>query len=254
MVHLIFVHGVNAQTTGYSDTLFSAILREYEQGLLKNGLSLEQAQSRGRNLVQHEIMWAQDTTDLTNRYLTLQYKVAGRKGKWNWLDDAVDPLVIQILYYVKDKGHKKGPMTILKSFAESVRQLELKPRDKVVFIAHSLGSVITHDYFFGFRKYRLDPRQKVAGFFSMGSPIPIFSAAMGYPESNLRLPARIKRWINILDPDDGVARYCQRHYTKLKVEDVEVNTGWTPIGAHVAYWKSEQTAQVIANRLRDWKL
>jgi hypothetical protein len=32
MVHLIFVHGVNAQTTGYSDLLFSAILREYEKG------------------------------------------------------------------------------------------------------------------------------------------------------------------------------------------------------------------------------
>jgi hypothetical protein len=254
MVHLIFVHGVNTQNTGYSNPLFAAVLQVYQQGLRQEGLTAGQAQDRGKNLIQHEIMWAQETTDLTNRYESLEYEIFGRKGMWNFLGKVVDPLVIQILFYVKDKGHKKGPMRILKSFDESVRQLELKPKDKVIFISHSLGSVITYDYLFGFRKYRLTPRQKVEGFFSMGSPIPIFSAAMGYPENNVRLPARVKRWINILDPDDGVSRYCQRHYTKLKVEDVEVNTGWTPIGAHVAYWKSEQTARVIANRLRDWKL
>ncbi len=254
MVHIIFVHGVNAQTTGYSNQLFRAILREYITGLRQAGLDAAQAQERGRGLVQHEILWAEETTDLTNRYLTLQFEVSGRKGKWNFIAEAIDPLVIQILHYVKDKGHKKGPMNILKGFDQEIRQLELKPKDKVVFIAHSLGSVITYDYLFGFRKYKFDPRRKVEGFISMGSPIPIFSAAMGHPENDLRLPARIKRWINILDPDDGVARYCKRHYPRLKVEDVEVNTGWTPVGAHAAYWKSQDTAKLIANRLRDWKL
>lgn len=252
MVNLIFVHGVNSQTTGYSTPLYQAIIKAYEQELGHQGLKLEQAQDRARGLVQHEILWAEDTLDLTNRYLTLQFKVAGRKGKWNFIDEIVDPLVIQILYYVKDKGHQKGPMTILKAFDQDIKRLGFKPKDRVVFIAHSLGSVINYDYLFGFRKYKIAPEQKVDGFFSMGSPIPIFSAAMGYPENDLRQPANLKHWVNILDPDDGVARYCKRHYPRSRVEDVEVNTGWTPIGAHVHYWESFETAKVIANRLVAW--
>lgn len=253
MIHLIFIHGVNLQTTGYSTSLFQLILQAYEKKLRRQGVKPQQALEKARGLIQHEILWAQNTTDLTNRYLTLQFELDKKPGKWNFIKETVDPLVTQILFYVKDKGHKKGPMTLLKAFDCDFKDLAFTPKDKLVFIAHSLGSVIAYDYLFGFRKYKLNPKLDVAGFVSLGSPIPLFSTAMGYPENDVQLPANVHHWVNIIDPDDGVARHCKPHYPLANVEDVAVNTGWTPIGAHLHYWQSKATAEIIAERLLSWE-
>ncbi len=202
-------------------------------------------------LVQKEILWANVTTDLTNRYLYLEYQLKRRPGKWNFLLKQIDPLVIQIMHYVRDKGHSRdAPMDILKSVDRSFKSASLDKPDKTVIIAHSLGSVIAFDYIFGFRKrYQLNRKINVEALITLGSPIPMFTTAMGFVDSKIKLPRNVKRWINILDPDDGMARFCRSFFKNIPVKDVKVETHWGPIRAHIGYWNKLNVAETIAKIL-----
>jgi len=254
MTNLIFIHGVSSQTTGYSNKFYKNIIKEYIVALVKSGVPKKDAQDKASELIQKELLWADITTDLTNRYLFLQYDLKKRPGKWNIVMKPVDPLVVQIMYYVKDKGHKRGPMSILKDINyDFIKACANKP-DKVIIIAHSLGSVIAYDYVFGFRRYKLNPAINVEALITLGSPIPLFTSAMGYVENKIKLPDNVKRWINILDPDDGIARYCKPFFKNIDVEDVEVNTSWAPLSAHAGYWQKQNVANLIAKKLIEWKI
>ena len=255
MINLIFIHGVNDQTTGYSNWLFEKI-KDYYRSLLKHkGMAEDKIEQRLAQVVQKEFLWADVTTNLTNRYLQLEYELfGGKKGLWNWVAKKVDPLALQIMYYIKDKGDKQsGVMSILKRIDDSFKSATQQSKD-VVIVAHSLGSVIAFDYIFGFRKYYLDPSCNVLAFITMGSPIPIFTSAMGHVDSELELPENVKAWYNVFDNEDGIARRCKPFFQDIPLEEIQVNTGILPISAHINYWRNKQTASVIAkvlNRIVD---
>lgn len=249
MINMIFIHGVNSQTTGYSNALYKNIMESYVQGLAESGLTQEESKIKAELLVQKEIMWADITLDLTNRYGFLEYDLNKKPGKWNFLLKNVDPMVMQILFYVRDKGNKKGPMTILKRVHESFKSACTNKSDSTVVIAHSLGSVVAYDYLCRFRKYHMDPKINVREFITLGSPIPLFTSAMGFVQNNFKWPTNVKSWTNILDPDDGVARFCGPFFKNIKVNDVQVNTGFGPLGAHIGYWQSKEVGKVIAEKL-----
>ena len=69
---------------------------------------------------------------------------------------------------------------------------------------------------------------------------------MGFPDSKIKLPKNVKTWINILDPDDGIARLCKPFFRNIPVKDITVNTHWAPISAHIAYWNKLIVAEKIA--------
>ena len=95
-MNIVFIHGVNDQKTGYSNWLFDNSKIFYKQYLLKNGLSLQQTQEKAAKLIQNEILWADCTTDLVNRYIDLQYDLyEKRKGLWNFMTRKIDPLAVQ---------------------------------------------------------------------------------------------------------------------------------------------------------------
>ena len=119
-----------------------------------------------------------------------------------------------------------------------------------VIIAHSLGSVIAFDYVFCFRdKCRLDKDITIKSFITLGSPIPLFTSAMGHPDSDLQLPPNVKKWVNILSPKDGIARYARPFFKNIPIEEHEVFTGFFPLQAHAGYWKNKQTASLIADEV-----
>ncbi|MBU1087155.1 MAG: hypothetical protein KKD05_06505 [Candidatus Omnitrophica bacterium] len=252
MINIIFIHGINYQTTGYSNWLFQNILCEYGKSLKKKGIAQEEIEQKKAQFIQKEIIWADVTTDLTNRYLNLEYELFGKKkGFWNWASKKIDPLALQIMYYIKDKGDKaSGEMGILWKVDQAFHSSTQEANDTII-IAHSLGSVIAFDYLFGFRKYFLDPKINVLSFITLGSPIPIFISAMGHVESDLELPANIKSWYNLYDNEDGIARRCKPFFPKIDVQEVSVRTGFFPISAHVKYWQNKQTASKIAKIISD---
>jgi len=250
MINMIFIHGINYQTTGYSNWLFQNILKAYGNILKKQGVAEDEIEQKKAQFVQKEILWADVTTDLTNRYINLEYELYGKKkGFWNWASKKIDPLALQIMYYIKDKGDKaSGEMGILGKVDQAFHSITQESKDTVI-IAHSLGSVIAFDYLFGFRKHALSSDANVLSFITLGSPIPMFISAMGHAESDLVLPENIKSWHNLFDNEDGIARRCKPFFSKIDVKDTSVRTGFFPISAHVKYWQNKQTAFKIAKIL-----
>lgn len=250
MLNFVFIHGVNYQITGYSNWLFRNTIYYHKRFLKKKGLKQNEIEQKISQIIQKEILWADVTTDLTNRYLNLEYELFGKKkGLWNWASRKIDPLLLQVMYYIKDKGDKNtGTMGILEKVDRSFKQIS-KDSKGMIIVAHSLGSVIAFDYLFRFRKYALDSEINVLAFITLGSPLPLFISAMGHAESNLVLPKNINSWYNIFDNEDGIARRCKPFFPKIGVQDINVSTGIFPISAHVKYWRSKQTAFVLADIL-----
>lgn len=255
-MRIIFLHGIDAQTTNYSDRLYRSILASCRAALTMGSHTQEDIDATLRRIVHHEIFWAELTTDLTNRYLDLAYEHPN--FFWNFLTKPVDPLGLQIMQYIKDKGDKEtGPMNILASVDADFRRLFSTPDvgedpatttgQHTIIVAHSLGSVIAFDYIMRFRPpLCLDPAVTVDSFITLGSPIPLFTSAMGHPDSDLVLPDNIKRWVNIRSPRDGVARPMKPFFRNIPIDERLVTTKFLPIPAHSAYWTNPQTANIIA--------
>ena len=255
---LIFIHGIDDQQTNYSCGLFQRILNQAARKLRARGLPEGEVQDLCSRIVRHEVMWADLTADLTNRYCQLQYQP--RRSRWPWtrLMKGLDPLAMQIMQYIKDKGDKSsGAMNILKEVDQDIQKIffqtnigEFVPgRDKhAVLVAHSLGAVIAFDYIFCFRdRCMLDKQVTIHSFITMGSPLPVFTSAMGHPDSDLTLPPNVKRWVNLISPKDGIARYVRPFFKQIPIDEKEVRTGLLPIQAHAGYWKSDRVASLIAD-------
>jgi len=251
MANVIFIHGISKQTTGYSNGFFKKIVRAYKKNMKKKKYSKQTIDDKIASLNQHEILWADTTTDLTNRYEHLQYGVRKRPGKYNPITRAVDPLFIQILSYALEKKSNKK-LKIVKKVDEGFQSICLE--DKTIVIAHSLGTVISFDYLFGFTDYKMNSKINIDMLITMGSPIPVFTSAMGHPYSELRLPKNVKSWINILDPDDVVAKFCKNHFKNIAIKDEIVNTGFAPLSSHSNYWRSNKVADLIAKKMISCKI
>ncbi|MGH7889737.1 MAG: hypothetical protein ACRENF_04220, partial [Thermodesulfobacteriota bacterium] len=72
---------------------------------------------------------------------------------------------------------------------------------------------------------------------------------MGHPDSDLTLPSNVKKWVNILSKNDGIARYTQPFFKNIPIEEHTVNNGFFPISSHAGYWKNSQTASIIADEI-----
>jgi pimeloyl-ACP methyl ester carboxylesterase len=253
-MRVIFLHGIDAQTTNYSAGLYRKIIELCQQKLAAAGRSDEYIDRQLRRLYHHEVFWADVTTDLTNRYLSLAYEHP--HTFWNVLSRPIDPLGIQIMHYIKDKGDRDtGSMNILRNVDEQFARI-FKPeaadtpdRRHAIIVAHSLGSVIAFDYVFGFRKWRLHADVVVDRFITLGSPIPVFTSAMGFPDSDLRLPAGVHKWVNIRSPRDVIARPVQPFFQNIDVDEHLVRTHFLPIDAHTGYWNNRPTAEIIAHEV-----
>jgi hypothetical protein len=257
-MRIIFLHGIDAQTTNFSEKLYRRILDACRAKLRASGHSENHIDATLRRLIHHEIFWAELTTDLTNRYLDLAYEHP--RFFWGAFTKPIDPLAIQIMNYIKDKGDKTtGSMSILKSVDAEFRRIlsaadlgEDTPADKpqhTIIVAHSLGSVIAFDYIMGFRQWQLSPNVTVDSFITFGSPIPIFTSAMGHPDSDLELPKGVKKWVNIRSPRDGIARPMKPFFRNIPIEEHEVSTSFFPLSAHTAYWSDDQTTDIIAREV-----
>lgn len=256
---LIFLHGVNDTVTNYSSGLYQRIIDVCRRQLVLEGRPGAAIEQTLRSIVHHEVLWADLTTDRTNRYLQLAYPRP--RLFWDRFLQRVDPLAIQIMHYIKDKGDKQtGSMDILQRvdddmhriFAEADVGRESTSADghHAIVIAHSLGSVIAYDYLMGFRpQYRLDPSITIKSFITLGSPISLFTSAMGHPDSDLTLPPNVHRWVNIRSPRDGVGRPIAPFFAHIPIQEREVTTGFFPISAHNHYWRNAQTAAIIADEV-----
>jgi len=138
-------------------------------------------------------------------------------------------------------------------------------RAPLTIIAHSLGTVIASEYVWDLRKRRASsnadgfhPAWELANFFTLGSPLALFSLKFGGAEAfrdPIRLDAASGRWINILNPRDPVGmplRTLNEEYAAVIHADLLVRGG-KYLQCHLEYLQHAKVLRVIAEKLAvDW--
>ena len=135
----------------------------------------------------------------------------------------------------------------------------------VTLIAHSLGSVISSDYVWDAAKARaatghrgFHDRLQLANFFTVGSPLALFSLRYGGPEA-FDQPIAVEhpegRWVNLFDNDDPVGmplKPLNAAYRRVVLKDVQVESG-PYLFSHGGYFTKSETLTIISRKLAlDW--
>ncbi|PIQ82253.1 MAG: hypothetical protein COV76_04575 [Candidatus Omnitrophica bacterium CG11_big_fil_rev_8_21_14_0_20_64_10] len=240
----IYIHGVQPirpSVAGFSAPFHARMLRALRgRGVATTGI--------GRR----EVVWSDLTCGSKFRYIRRQFDRTPRvRRPIRFVTRAVEPIILDILFYVKNKGNtpQPGPMRVLERLHRAVCAVRARGARRLLIWAHSLGSVAAYDYVFRFRKRFALPRDlQVGGLITFGSPVPLFAAGMGYPFSVIRLPANVGRWLNFWDPDDPIACRCEPHFPPGVVTDIPVNTASParPLAAHAGYWSRPAVIETMA--------
>lgn len=98
----------------------------------------------------------------------------------------------------------------------------------------------------------------MTNFFTMGSPLPLFSLQFGGPDIFTN-PVNIQdpqgRWVNIYDKGDPIAyplKPLNEAYNLAVLKDQEVKVGMFLV-SHVKYWSHAKVHSIIARKLSlDW--
>ncbi|QHW31825.1 chemotaxis protein [Paenibacillus rhizovicinus] len=163
-------------------------------------------------------------------------------------------------------------------YAQQLQRLANRAGDDapLCIIAHSLGTIISSNYFYDLQYRRMRPkaaefirssRSKLVGgetlthFYTLGSPIALwnmrfehFGTPISVPAPALK-PLGIGEWINFYDRDDVIAYPLQglnADYAAAVTADIEVRCpgplGWTPV-SHGGYFRSRPLIRRIAQSL-----
>lgn len=154
-------------------------------------------------------------------------------------------------------------------------------------IAHSLGTIISSNYFYDLSQSRrpgmvskavrelkkrtpLENGETLTLLYTLGSPIAVWS--LRYEDFGVPIPVPAPRledhhpglngeWVNFYDPDDIIGyplRSLNDAYRRSVDEDVAVNVGgplssWNPL-SHTGYWGDDDVTKPIARSLaRVWR-
>jgi len=142
--------------------------------------------------------------------------------------------------------------------------------DQVTVIAHSLGTVVSFDTLYYNSRHNpnwLMNQFKPKNFYTMGSPIALFSLEMDDAIGNQKpryvsaadQPADMGdisfiqkdgEWINFFDAQDLIGYPLETLFKdKFSVMDQIVNTGFLPLSSHLKYWENKDIAEKISSKL-----
>jgi pimeloyl-ACP methyl ester carboxylesterase len=125
---------------------------------------------------------------------------------------------------------------------------------KLIIVGHSLGGVISYDILTHF-----DPTLEVDVFVTVGSQVALFEEMGLYkhalppanaPADRLARPANIKRWMNVLDPNDAFSFRAEGVYAG--VTDFKYDTGYGLMQAHSGYFHRPSFYRRLGERLAEF--
>ncbi|WNB93868.1 chemotaxis protein [Bacillus sp. NEB1478] len=152
-------------------------------------------------------------------------------------------------------------------------------------VAHSLGTVITSNYFYDLQyiphKIHSTVKQEIqdsplekgetfAGFYSLGSPLAIWSLRYADFDKPISVPSPLLKnyypdltsgWINMYDKDDVFGyplKPLNEQYKHAITQEIEINSGdlinsWTPF-SHMYYFTTKDIIKQIGDDLAEsWK-
>ncbi|MCU0514479.1 MAG: hypothetical protein MUE40_18145 [Anaerolineae bacterium] len=206
--------------------------------------------------------------------------------KMGFLREFLMDVIITGTTYQSSLDNRRMYTEIHGSIAGAIRQLGKRAGEAapLVVVAHSLGSVMTQQYFYDLQwdsatrllippgvRSRIGPApiekgQTLSSVFTLGSPLALWSTRFEQygtpmivpaPELKKLHPGVRGKWMNLYDKDDVLAYPLQplnSDFDKM-VEDVAVNVGglmesWTP-ASHVSYWTDMDVVRPIARTLAE---
>lgn len=191
---------------------------------------------------------------------------------WPTLRWAVTNFVGDVVSYQVSPHSREVYDAVHAEVARALARLAEQAPDAPLFVvAHSLGSVIAADHFYDLSKGRrkastaLEGGRTLTGFYTLGSPIALWTQRDGDFAKPLQIPARTGKdpvlataaeWINFYDADDVLAfplKGLSPEWDKAVDEDRSVSVGALLIGmspvSHVAYWNDTAVIRPIANSI-----
>ncbi len=191
---------------------------------------------------------------------------------WPTLRWAVTNFVGDVVAYQVSPHSREVYDAVHDRVREALARLAQQAPDAPLFVvAHSLGSVIAADHFYDLGKGRrragtpLESGRTLTGFYTLGSPIALWTQRDGDFARPLQIPARTSpdpvraaaaEWINFYDADDVLAfplKGLSPEWDQAVDEDRSVSVGTLLIGmspvSHVAYWNDAAVIRPIANSL-----
>ncbi|WP_433971405.1 hypothetical protein [Tunturiibacter lichenicola] len=191
------------------------------------------------------------TFQISQRAARMLVNPAVRKAR-PWVNGKIAIFLGDVFVYLKDRDMEGGGK-ILNTVRGSLRrahEARAEGDDKLVVIAHSMGGNIVYDILSHF-----DPDVQVDLFLTVGSQVGMFEELklfkssddnIGIP-SKVPLPHNIKRWINVIDPNDLLA------YSTRRIFDGSVDFTFdshTPVwSAHTTYLASPVFHQRLQHRI-----
>jgi len=284
-IAVAIIHGVGKQDPNFADDMMDEL-----RSLFVKATNGEAADSE---LVMKPIYWAPAIQNEEDQ-LWGRLKDGGDLGYMKLRQFMVDFAGDAIAYQptpndrqIYDKVHG--------IFADTLHDLsdEAGDRAPLCIISHSLGTVITCNYFYDLhQEFHADTKKSFIGkhvlpkigatplergetltlFYTMGSPIavwslrynnPLFGAPIKVPSPLLsnHYPSLKGEWVNYYDEDDVIGyplKTLNEAYNLAVKEDRQVNVGgiltsWTPL-SHTEYWTDSDVTKPIAAALADmWR-
>ena len=159
-----------------------------------------------------------------------------------------------VFEYLGKRGDRESPgpipATVLGAF-RSARELICANDPQLIVIVHSLGGVISYDILTHF-----DTALEVDLFVTVGSQVALFEEMSLYkhgalpanaPVERLDRPANIRRWLNVLDPNDWFGFRAEGVFSG--VTDFKYETGYGLIHAHSGYFRRPSFYRRLGERL-----
>jgi hypothetical protein len=276
----ILVHGIGAARADWAEKLTLGLERQVEHALSQ--LPGGPYPSRARDAVVIESVLWDDVVAAGQRKLFDHLKASRPRLelKGSWWERAkelvthaarsvertfVTDFIADVIDYLDEQTKKHVHAKLRTGIERVARQLGRgKGKSPLTVVSHSLGTVVSSDFAWD----RIKPRQgrpapfhsrlTFMNFFTLGSPLALFSLQHGGPEAFSK-PVRVEhpdgRWVNIRDKDDPVGmplKTLNAEYQAAVHHDVEVDTG-DYLLSHMGYFSHELVLRAIGRKLAlDW--
>jgi hypothetical protein len=259
-IAIAVLHGMGEQRRGYS--------RGFQQGLRRRLRAL----APGLRPVFQEIFWA-DVLSAKERRLLRRLGARHRLRYPRLRRFLVQALGDAVAYQLVRRGDlAPGELDVYARVHDRVAaRLEAlaartAPDAPLVWVAHSLGTVVASNYIWDCQKRRFRPGARsplarartIRHLVFLGSSLPLWSLRYRDLGQPIRFPIADRRgsWLCLYDPDDVLAwpvRPINAAYRRAVTADVAVDVGgllksWNPL-AHGEYWEDDGVLDRVARLL-----
>jgi len=193
------------------------------------------------------------------RKLLARARHLGRQVEYRFVAESLADVIGYLDPQMRSAVHE----TVERALAKVPVDADAPGKMPLTFVGHSLGSVIASNVVWDGRRAAgasggFHPRFRFDNFFTVGSPLALFSLKYGGPEAFTQ-PAPLEhlhgRWVNIYDDDDPVGmplKALNTAYERAVLKDVLVDAG-DYLLAHRGYFAEPRTITIISRKLAlDW--